>query len=138
MRDRAHVHPAPRTPHPAFGLTLIEILLSLVILSTAVTFIMQALARGAVALHVAKNLIGAYAFADAKLADAQLALAQHKDPSGSGSFRQGRDPFEWTMAIAPWADALGVDEVTLQVAWQQGGQRYTRDVALLHRVPPSE
>ena len=124
--------------HSALGLTLIEVLLSLVILATSVTVILQALARSAAALSLARNTLAAYTFSSATLSDAALMLYQRKDPSGEGSFRQGPELFRWTLTASPWAEAPGVDEVTLEVAWTQSGQAYARSVATLHRIPPTE
>ena len=134
------IHPVTHSPiHGCLrGLTLIEILLSIVILSSAVTIIMQAMARSVSALHLAQHTITAYAFANAKLADVELELAQQKDPSGSGSFREGRDLFRWSVDVVPWVDSPGVEHVSLTVMWTQRGQAYTREVAMLHRVPLTE
>ena len=134
------IHPFTHSPiHGRLrGLTLVEILLSIVILSSAVTVIMQAMARSVSALHLAQNMITAYAFANAKLADVELELAQRQDPSGSGSFREGRDLFQWSVDVVPWVDSPGVDHVSLAVTWTQSGHAYVREVAMLHRVPSIE
>jgi prepilin-type N-terminal cleavage/methylation domain-containing protein len=58
-----------RPPAGAPGLTLVEVLISIAILALGAGLVMQALARGAHTLVVARNRSTAYAFSAAKMTD---------------------------------------------------------------------
>jgi prepilin-type N-terminal cleavage/methylation domain-containing protein len=116
------------------GLTLIELLISVAILAGAVVLIMQAFARGASALAFAKHRMRAFQFASAKLVEAELAAAAGKTPDLKGSFRVGRDRFEWHLAAEPAFDEPELELLTLTVDWRQGRTPYDLHLSTLKRV----
>ena len=113
-----------------------EVLLSVAILAIGAVLIMQALARGAYALAVAKYRSTAYAFSEAKLADLELSASQGLIPKASGHFGAGQERFEWTVSATPLEEALPIQRVTLTVGWRQGRHPYESDFSLVQRVPP--
>lgn len=119
----------------ATGFTLVEILISVAILASAVVFIMQALARGAYALSLGGNQMRAYTFASAKMADLEVALSQGEDVDKQGSARSSRDQFRWRVATSPVEDEPQLQLVTLTVEWNQGSRTYESAYSLLRRLP---
>ena len=117
------------------GLTLIEILISVAILASAVVFIMQALARGAYALSLGSNQMRAYTFASAKMADLEVAFSQGAAIDEEGSARSSRDQFRWWVAMSPVEDEPQLQLVTLTVEWNQGPRVYESSYSLMRRLP---
>ena len=115
------------------GLTLVEILVSIAILATAMAFILQAFARGAYLLAVTKNRMGVYAFASAKLADLELSLLQGGDVRPEGEFRLGREACHWRVESVP-SDDPELELVTLTVGWRQSRRDYESAFPMVHRI----
>ena len=125
--------PEPRANTRAF--TLIEILVSVAILASAIVLIMQAFARGAYALSLSRNRLRAYTFAAAKMADLELGVRQGIPPKPDGQFRIGQDRFHWQVSAAPIPDEPALALVTLTVGWTQGRREYTSQTSLVTRIP---
>ena len=119
-------------------MTLVEILISVAILATGAVLILQALARGAQALSLARSRAVAYAFASAKMADVELATAQGKDVTPEGQFRAGHESFHWHLEAVPTADEPELQLVTLTVGWRQGRDAYTTNVSTMTPLPKKE
>ena len=117
------------------GLTLIEILISVVILATASVLIMQALVRGAYALEVAHRRTQAYTFSSVKMADLEMSLQRGQEPKTHGEFRMDHTPFEWDVQMMPLADEPQLQLVTLTVGWRQGRNDYSSQVSTVAKMP---
>ena len=120
------------------GFTLIEILVSVIILSTAVVFLMQALARSSFALALATKRLNAYAFSAATMADLELAARQGAIPARTGQFRSGPDQFGWRVEPVVSSEDPQLELVTLTVEWHQGRHAYESQTSLLHRLAKAE
>jgi prepilin-type N-terminal cleavage/methylation domain-containing protein len=120
------------------GLTLVEVLISVAILSVGAVLILQALARGAYALTLAKSRATAYAFAAAKLEDLELAASQGVTAAASGEFGPARERFAWRIDTAPLEDTLALQQLTLTVSWRQGRHEHASSVTTIQRAPPPE
>ena len=127
--------PRARSPQPIakHGFTLIEVLVSIAILASAVVLILQAFVRGAYVMALAKNRLRAYTFASAKMADVELALQHGREPDPDGRFSAGREQFRWRLDRAP-ADDPQLERVTLTVSWRQGRRAYESHTATLRRL----
>ena len=138
-RERRFSHAPRPTPHaPAHGFTLIEILVSVAILASAIVLIMQAFARGAYALNLSSNRLRAYAFAASKMADLELSVRQGVEPKPDGQFRIGQDRFQWQVSATPIPDEPALKLVTLTVEWAQGKRSYTSQTSLVTRAPAAQ
>ena len=109
---------ALRIPHSEFGLTLVEILVSVAILAAGTVLVLQALGRGAYLLTVARQRSNAYAFSAAKMADLELSLRQGGEPQTKGRFGQGRDQFVWQADVSPARESPNLALVMLTVSWR--------------------
>ena len=119
------------------GLTLVEILLSVAILSCGVVLVMQALVRGAYALARAEHQLQAYTFARAKMADIDMAVKQGIEPKIKGEFRMGSMPYQWRLETSVLEDEPTLQLMTLWVGWRQGGYDYASTVSAVTRLPAS-
>ncbi len=117
------------------GLTLVELLISVAILSVAVVLILQALLRGAYALTVAEHRFKAYTFAVAKLADLEMTPAIDPEKT-KGEFTMGRSRFDWSVAVQEDPQNATLNLVTLTVGWQQGRKTYETAISFLKPIPP--
>ena len=96
--------------------------------------ILRALAQGAHALALLQSRATVYAFASAKLAEVESALAAEGEPRTSGSFRSGPTLFEWSLERDALPDEPRLELVTLVVAWRQGRQRYDARLSTVHQL----
>jgi hypothetical protein len=119
-------------------LTLVEVLITVAILSSALVLILGALVRGAYALEVAKHRTHAYTFSSVKMADVELSLKQGLEPKMKGEFRMGHSPFEWRLDMTPIEEEPKLQLVTLTVGWRQGRHEYASQVSTITRVPEEE
>ena len=117
------------------GLTLIELLVTVVLLSTSVVLIMQGLARGAHSVRLAQHRLAAYTFLVAKMADVELNLNAGSELRPHGEFRMGGTPFAWRLDTLPVADEPQLEQVTLAVEWRQGPHSYESHVSTFRRAP---
>ena len=117
-----------RPSNPRAGLTLVEVLVSIAILAASLAVILQGLSRAAYLTSVAKHRLQAVSFAQAKLAELELAGAARAELKPDGDFRIGRDLFTWHVASSP--NDAG-DQVDLTVSWEQGQHPFNVHVTTL-------
>ncbi|MBI4343451.1 MAG: prepilin-type N-terminal cleavage/methylation domain-containing protein [Candidatus Omnitrophica bacterium] len=120
------------------GLTLVEILVSVAILAGGTVLVLQALARGAQALSIARNRSVVYAFSAAKMADLELAAHEGGASQREGSFTQGRERFRWRVEHAPVEASPLLERLSLTVAWRQGARDYAVDTSTLVPRPTAQ
>ena len=123
-------------PAPRGGLTLIEVLVSVVILSAGAVVLTQSLANAAHAQAVTESRMQAYLLAASKMGDLELIAARGEvvPAQTEGTIRVGGDAFRWsTIASAPNDDF--VQTVRLQIAWQQGAHAYAQRFETAVRLP---
>ena len=121
------------------GLTLIEVLISVVILSTGAVLVMHAFAKAWETVRVAEHRAAADVFALSKMADLELANQQGLDlmKHPSGAFRADGHPFSWHVSVEG-PDAEHPDRsslVTLTVTWPRGGDTDQLQCHTLLRPP---
>ena len=121
-------------PISRHGLTLIELLVTVVLLSTSVVLIMQALARGAHSVRLAQHRLAAYTFLVAKMADVELNLNAGSELRPHGEFRTGGTLFQWQLNTLPVMEEPRLEQVSLVVGWRQGPHRYESQVSTFRRV----
>ena len=117
------------------GLTLIELLLSIAILASALAVILQGLVRSTYAMSVARNRLHAYAFITSKLAEVELAARQEKALRPEGSFRLNHDLFSWHLDDSLLSPTIKL--TSLRVEWQQADHPYSLAAAVTLPQPES-
>ena len=121
------------------GLTLIEVLISVVILSTGAVLVMHVFAKSWETVRVAEHRAAADVFALSKMADLELANHQGLDlmKRPSGAFRVDGHPFTWQVSVEPPdpEHPEGSSLVTLTVTWPRGGDTDRLQCQTLLRPP---
>ncbi len=122
------------------GLTLIEVLISVVILSTGAVLVVQALARAAYAQAVVERQTAAYLFAMSKMAGLELAIdeGQELKDREAGSFRVENQLFQWETTAEPSRDDPELTTVALHVRWRYGPQTFEQRLETWMGVPLPE
>ena len=119
------------------GLTLIEVLVSIVLVSVGAIGITHALVRASYAMNVVEQSSAVQLFTVSKMANLELAvesgdtLADHED----GSFRLGQQQFEWHVDSPPPPEGESMQAVSLNVTWQDGRHEHDRRVQAFIRLP---
>lgn len=117
--------PNKSTRRSSAGLTLVEILISVALLSSGAVLVMHAYAKIWQTTRIAEHRAAAHMFALSKMADLELANHQGLELTRrpSGTFRADGHPYTWYVSAAlsdpehPEGPAL----VTLTVTWPRGG-----------------
>ncbi len=129
--------PRPSPLAPVQGLTLVEVLVSVVLIAVGTVVVMQALAKVAQAQAIAEDRAQAYLIASTKMAEAELAtmdgtpLSEHD----GGHLRVNQQPFDWTLNATTSAEDAQVQAITLAVSWSRGQKTYRQEVSALVRLP---
>ncbi len=116
------------------GLTLVEILVSLAILSTSIVLILQAQVSGVSALTLAEQRLAACTLARSKMADLELGFHRGELPRPEGQLRVGRTAFRWRTETAPLPEDPQLEQVTLTVDWRYGRHDYASAVTTLRYI----
>jgi len=120
-------------------LTLVELLMSVVILSVGAVFIMQALVKISSAHLMAEDQVQASLLAMSKMAEVELAVRQGgfaEDPEQGGSARVGMQAFTWSATAAPLAEDPTRARVCLTVSWRRGETTGERQLETILKLPP--
>ena len=123
------------------GLTLVEVLVSIVIIGIGSAFILQALARAAEVFTIVENRFSAYTFSASQLAEMEVAaLKRETFPSSQeGSFEAEETRFDWSWESQPFSeDAPLLAQATLKVVWEKGGRSDEYHIESLWRLPKEE
>lgn len=119
------------------GLTLVEVLVSLVILSVGAVTILQAMVRISHAQALAAYQSTAYLFALSKLGDVEVAFREGKEVEerDTGTFRMGEHAFQWELVARPLVEEPLVSAVSLAVRWRAGARTFQRRFETQLRMP---
>ena len=119
------------------GLTLVEVLVSLVILSVGAVTILQAMVRISHAQALAAYQSKAYLVALSKLGDVEVAFREGRDveASDTGTVRIGEHAFQWDLASTSLVGEPLVRVVSLAVRWRAGTQTFQRRFETQLRLP---
>jgi len=122
------------------GFTLVEVLVSVSILSLGAVTVMQALGRAAAAVAVAEARSQAHQFCVSRMGEVELSVRTGKtlEESDSGSFQEEGRQFFWSLTAAPPKENPLLLPVSLTVRWNLGKQPYEYSVQTVFRLPPEE
>jgi prepilin-type N-terminal cleavage/methylation domain-containing protein len=121
---------------PHHGITLVEVLVSIVILAAGAVGISEALARAADASSIVDGYMAGHLFALSKMAEVeQTARTGEPVEDQSGTFLVGREPYRWQLTAVPIPDAPTLRTVELAVEWRRGPRTFERRLSTLVSVP---
>lgn len=108
----------------SYGFTLVEVMVTVAVLSLGTLMIHQGLLRSADALGHFNNLLVAQEWAEAKLWDARESLLYPSEGAPaiptSGSFTEFGKEFEYSITTKSQPDADNLYGIQIQVGWQEG------------------
>ncbi len=135
------------------GLTLIEVLVCLIILSGGMVYVVLALARSAEVARRLEDRYPLYSVLASKMAESEMRVAQQKDPLKvlKGGFSEGSQRYDWSVisrfenpddekAFKEEAISSALLRRTIQAGWNQGAKREGMMLETYARAvhPPSE
>lgn len=122
------------------GLTLIEIMVSVVILTVGSIFILRVLAQVSDIQKTVENRSFVHAFATNKMAEIKQTARTAKEPleKSRGTVRLDDQRFNWSLESTLKGLQLDLQEITLKVLWKQGSDEHEEKIVTLIPVPPIE
>ena len=120
------------------GLTLIEVLVSVAILSAGAVVLTQSLANAAHAQAIAESRMQAYLLAASKLGELELIAARGEvvPAQAEGTIRVGGEAFGWSISASAPDEALA-QAVTLRISWHHGSREHAQQLETMVRLPES-
>ncbi len=117
---------------PAF--TLIEVLVTLLLIGIVIPAIMHAITAAAAAGGSARHRNDAAALANSQLASIILAVTQGQNPNLTGELEQDGFNYYWQATITPWnqdTSSMGIQDIDLTMKWTDGGRNESMTVSTL-------
>lgn len=125
-----------RSRNNSKGFTLVEVLISVVILSTGFVIVAQSLGRTQDALRISQNLVQASQIMEERLSEVEIDLRKSKklspsSASGDEKFPGGR-VFRWAKDVLPYVreditDETRLNQLDIRVDWKDGAARQNRE-----------
>jgi len=108
------------------GFTLIEIMISIAILSLGLILILQGLTQCLNILRISQNNLETSLLAEDKMAEMEIAVNQDTDNFSkdiSGESKSGNIEFKWQIRLNPDTEYENLYEVLATVNWVEGRRR---------------
>ncbi len=117
------------------GFTLVEILVSVAILSIGAVLVMQALGRAASAMVIAEHRNQATLFSVSKMTEIEMALLQGQEVEEhtGGSFQVDEQLYQWSFSSPLNKEDPQRKSVSLVVTWNDGGHMVEHHVETVLR-----
>jgi type II secretion system protein I len=122
LRSRAH------------GFTLIEVLVTLLLIGIVIPAIMHAITAAAAAGNSARHRNDAAALANSQLASLILAVSLGQSPNLTGQLDQDGFNYYWQATVNPWnqdTSSLGIQDIDLTMKWTEGTRSESMTVSSL-------
>jgi type II secretion system protein I len=106
------------------GFTLIEVLVTLLLIGLVIPAIMHAITAAAMAGNAARHRNDAAALAKSELSSLILAVSQGQNPALSGELDQDGFQYSWQATVAPWnqdTSDMGIQNIDLTMKWAERG-----------------
>ena len=118
------------------GLTLIEVLISVVILAVGAVLLAQALAKISYAQALAGDRAAVYFLAASTMAEVEVAVQEGSMPEKGqrGSMRLGQQAFVWEATSQALEEDPKAASVILTVSWRRGASTFERRLETVVRV----
>jgi type II secretion system protein I len=116
------------------GFTLIEVLVTLLLIGIVIPAIMHAITAAAAAGNSARHRNDAASLANSQLASIILAVSQGQNPNLTGELEQDGFNYYWQATITPWnqdTSSMGIQDIDLTMKWTDGGRNESMTVSSL-------
>ncbi len=117
------------------GFTLIEVMVSAVLLGIGITAALGALRHSVLATRRAEEYSLAAILAQSKLEEAKL-LASQGLTNDRGDFSPDYPDIQWEQEVIEGPES-NLDQVTIRIIWTSSGQEQTYELTTYLYVPPS-
>ena len=125
--------------HQRRAFTLVEVMVAVVLLSSAAVFVLQSLASLSRSLAISQKRSQVYDFAASKMAELELEMRREGAlESDSGYFRIGSERFTWKVASQLIDPELPLESVVLTISWNMAGKAQSSQYRTMLRVPEDE
>ena len=112
------------------GITLIEVLIASVIMSTGLLLIIEGMGRSQTAIRTAENMVLSSQLAEEQLAQTDIQARQFakiSSSSESGTVKIPGREFQWQKRIEPFhhksiKDETKLNRVSVELTWKEGGR----------------
>ena len=105
------------------GFTLIEVLVTLLLIGIVIPAIMHAITAAAAAGNAARHRDDAASLAKSQMASLILAVSQGQNPVLAADAAQNGYQYHWKATVQPWnqdTTTVGIQEIDLIVSWANG------------------
>ncbi|MGD0139103.1 MAG: prepilin-type N-terminal cleavage/methylation domain-containing protein [Tepidisphaeraceae bacterium] len=105
------------------GFTLIEVLVTLLLIGIVIPAIMHAITAAAAAGNAARHRDDAASLAKSQMASLILAVSQGQNPVLAADAAQNGYQYHWKATVQPWnqdTTTMGIQEIDLAVSWADG------------------
>jgi type II secretion system protein I len=116
------------------GFTLIEVLVTLLLIGIVIPAILHAITSAAMAGSSARHRNDAAALANSQLASIILAVSQGQNPNLTGEEEQDGFNYNWQATVTPWnqdTSSMGIQDIDLTMKWTEGGRNESMTVSSL-------
>lgn len=107
------------------GFTLIEVLVTLLLIGLVIPAIMRAITSAAAAGSSARHSSAAASLAKSELASLILSVSQGQTPTLSGEMDQNGFQYFWSATVNPWNQDqtnVGIQDIDITMRWTEGGR----------------
>ena len=123
------------------GFTLIEIMVSIAILSFGLILILQGFTQSLNALRISRNNLKTTLLAEEKITEIQIEAKQSTDlyfGNLSGESDIDNIEFKWETSIIPDEEYEHLNKVRTTVSWKEGRRKGAVPLVTYLRTPPNE
>jgi type II secretion system protein I len=116
------------------GFTLIEVLVTLLLIGIVIPAILHAITSAAMAGSSARHRNDAAALANSQLASIILAVSQGQNPNLTGEVEQDGFNYNWQATVTPWnqdTSSMGIQDIDVTMRWTEGGRNESMTVSSL-------
>lgn len=123
------------------GFTLIEIMVSVAILSLGLIVILQGFAGSLNILRVCRNNLEASLFAEEKMAELEINTKQSKNAfikDLSGATQSGNLGLQWQIVVSPDLEYKGLNKILATISWKEGKRTGVNSLNTFLIIPHAE
>ena len=123
------------------GFTLVEIMVSVAILSLGLIVILQGFAGSLNILRVCRNNLEASLFAEEKMAELEINIKQSKNAfinDLSGATQVGNLGLQWQIVASPDLEYKDLNKILATISWKEGKRKGINSLNTFLIIPHAE
>ena len=123
------------------GFTLIEIMVSVSILSIGLIVILQGFTSSLNVLRVCQNNLEASLFAEEKMAELEINIKQDKEvflKGLTGIIQENNLEFQWSISLTPETEYEDLNKVLTTISWKEGKRKGINSLSTFFIIPHAQ